>query len=228
MKVKKVRKENSKLLDILKSYYSFYKKNLRRKHIVIYVLSLIVFAFCLITFMNNIDTINQLLSEVRNYKMDTNVFSILIKQKIPVIFLLIFSGITPFIFIPIIGIIGFPYILATSIMNMSVINFVISCIGAIVQIFFVSLAIASGIYYCSQSTKKFRYNNYSTFGLDDVKKQIYESTKKEEKLKKVEEKMAKKSEKLQKLNVKIEYKALIITFVISTLVVCIASIITGV
>lgn len=223
MKVKSI-----KFIDIVKSYFSFYKKSLMKKHIIIYIISLIVFAFFLVTFMNNLDGINQLLSEIKNIENSRNIFSILIKEKIPVTFLLIFSGITPFIFIPVIGIIGFPYILATTIMNMNVINMVIACIGAIIQIFAMSLAISAGIYYCASSTKRFRYNNSTSFGLDDVKKQIYESTKKEEKLKVVTAKMENKAEKIKKLNVKIEYKALVITFVISTLVICIASLITGV
>jgi len=228
MKIRKERVHSSKFRSVLKNYFSFYNKNLRKKHIIVYILSLFVFAVFMITFIKNLYQMNQLISEINSTNVDSNIFMSIIKEKIPLIFLIIFSGITPLVYIPVIGIVGYPYILSTQLMNMSVINMVLACVGSIVQIFGVSLAVAAGIYYCNCSTKKFRYNQAITFGMDDVKAQIYEATKKEDKLNKLREKNQIKIEKREKLNVKIEYKGLIISGIISILIVVVATLITGV
>lgn len=228
MKVRKERAHSSKFRSVLKNYFAFYNKNLKKNHIIVYVISLIVFALFMINFISNLSEVNQFLSELKNAQEKSNIFVNIIKEKIPVVLLLIFSGITPFVYIPLIGVVGFPYILATGIMNMSLLNMIIACIGGVVQIFGVSLAISAGIYYCTCSSKKFRYSQSSTFGLDDVKEQIYEARKQDDKLDKVKAKKQAKLEKREKLNVKIEYKALFITAIISTIIVSVAAIITGV
>jgi uncharacterized membrane protein YhaH (DUF805 family) len=228
MKVRKERAQTSDAKSVLKNYFSFYNKNLRKTHVIVYILSLIAFAIFMIAFIKNLAQMNQFISEIKTTTVHSNVFINIIKEKIPLVLLIIFSGITPLVFIPIIGIVGFPYILSTQLMNMSVINMLVACIGSIIQIFGVSLAVSAGIYYCNCSTKKFRYNQAITFGMDDVKAQIYEATKKEDKLKELKQKNLLKVEKREKLNVKIEYKGLIMTGIISILIVAAATLITGV
>ena len=228
MKIRKERKEDSNFKSSVKHYLNFYKKNLRKKHIIVYVLSLVVFTFLMVNFISNLSETNKFLAQMNNVKDTSNIFSTIIKEKIPLVFLFIFSGITPFLYIPVLGIVGYPYILSVELINMPVLNMVISTIGGVVQLFGISLAISAGIYYCTNNTKKFRYDQSSTFGLDDVKLQIYEATKKEDKLKKLQDKRQAKIEKREKLNVKIEYKALLVTLVISTIIVVVAALITGV
>lgn len=228
MKIRKERKEESKFKDMIKHYLSFYKKNLRKKHIVIYILSLVFFTFFIVNFISNMSETNKLLAQMNNVNEHTNVFSNIIKEKVPLTFLFIFSGIAPFAYIPILGIAVYPYILSTELINMSILNIMVATIGGVIQLFGVSLAIAAGIYYCTNSTKKFRYNQSSTFGFDDVKQQIYEATKKQDKLQKLEEKRQSKMEKREKLNVKIDYRSLLFTGVISTIFVVVAALITGV
>lgn len=228
MKIKKERSHFHNFKNVLRNYFAFYNKNLRKKHIVLYIISLLIFAFFMITFIKNLTEVNQFLSEVKTASEKTNIFMTVLKGRIPLIAIIVASGITPYIYIPLIAIAGFPYLLATELMNLSTINMIIACIGSVIQIFGVSLAVAAGIYYCTSSTKKFRYNQSITFGIDDVKKQIYETTKKEDKLNKLNDKMKNKSDKREKLNVKIEYKALVITAVISMIIVATAALITGV
>ncbi len=227
MKIRKERTHATNFSSMLKNYFTFYKKNLRRKHMIIYILSLVLFAFFITSFKSDLTAMNQLLSQIGDNKEETNIFMLILRNKIPLAFLLTFSGVTPYIYIPMMGIIGVPYLLALGLMNMSVVSLVISCIGAIIQIFGYSLAIAGGIYYCNLSTKRYRYNQTNLFGLDDIKMQIYEATKKEEKLNKVKERRQAKIEKKEKLNVKIEYKKLLITVIVSIIIVVIATLITG-
>jgi len=228
MKVKKERTHSSNFRDVLKNYMSFYNKNLKKKHIIVYILSLVVFAILMIMFINNLDQANQLMAEAKNIKSHSNIFTTILKDKIPVVALIIFSGITPYVYIPVIGIIGYPYILAMGLMNMSVINMLLACIGSVIQIFGVSLAIAAGIYYCSCSSKKFKYNQSITFGIDEAKEQIYKAAKNEDKLNKLIENKQIKMEKREKLNVKVEYKGLIISAIICIIIVTVAALITGV
>ena len=178
--------------------------------------------------IQNLDQFNQITSETNTIKAHSNIFMTIITEKIPVAFLMVFSGVTPFVYIPVIGICAYPYMLAIQLMNMSVINMILACIGSVIQIFGISLAISGGIYYCKNSSKRFRYNQSTTFGLDDVKLQVYEATKKEEKLDKLKGKLQVKREKREKLNVKIDYKSLIITAIISIIIVAVAALITGV
>lgn len=228
MKVKKQVKKNNNFKDMLKNYYSFYKINLRKKHIIIYAITLLIFTILSVTFINNLGDSQILLSQIDAAKGTSSVLETIFKEKIPLIFLLVFSGITPFIYVPVVGIIGYPYILALNLVDMSAINIILAIFGSIIQLFGATLAISAGIYYCNCSTKKFRYDQSITFGLDDIKLQIYESTKKDEKANKLKEKMQLKKEKREKLNVKIEYKVLVITTVISSIIVIVSALITGV
>ena len=228
MKIKKERSHSNNFRGVLKEYFSFYNKNLRRKHIVIYILSLIVFTMLMIVLIQNLDEINQITAGENIIKSHSNIFMTILTEKIPLTFLIVFSGLAPFAYIPLIGIFAYPYILVIQLINMSVINMVLACIGSVIQIFGISLAISAGIYYCKLSSKRYRYNESATFGLDDVKLQFYESTKRIEKLDKLKNKIEVKREKKEKLNVKIEYKNLMITAIISTIIVVVAALITGV
>lgn len=228
MKIRKERIHSAKFKTLLKNYLNFYNKNLKRKHITVYIISLIVLTSFMSLFIGNLSQVNQLLDGINNVEKGSNVFINTIKEKIPLVFLITFSGITPYIYIPVIGILGYPYLVAMEVMNLSSFNLVIATLAGILQIFGASLAIAAGIYYCTCSTKKYKYSQAITFGLDDVKQQIYTIAKKEEKLSKLKEKRQIKSDKREKLNVKIEYKNLLITVIVATIIVVIAAIVTGV
>ncbi|MEG2348877.1 MAG: hypothetical protein RSB67_04455 [Clostridia bacterium] len=221
-------KNGSKLFDILKNYYSFYRENLKKKHIVLYVIILILFFIFLSILLSqvNFDTI---LKEVGKNTMDNNSIFSMIKEKIFIIFLIVFAGITPYVYIPVIGVLS-SYTFALSIVsvfgvNNSTFNLVFMCIGAIMQIFGFALAISTGIYYCKISTKKFKYSQSRSFGINDVKKAVYEIRKNNAKVEKIEKLQKEKIENQNKLNVKVPYSKLVISFVISLSIVLIGTLV---
>lgn len=225
--------EKKKIYDkknLVKSYKKFYNENLKKKHIIIFVIMLIIFFIMLILFMNNLSSIeNEILG---NQAVEKTFLQQLVKEKFALLGIIVLAGITPFFFLSVLGIFGsctlaleicYAYLSSKSILLV-----IIGSIGCIIQIIAISLCVATGIYYCIQSTKKFRYNQHINFGLKDVKKAIYEIKKEEEKLKKLQEIQEKKAEDREKLNVKIPYINLVISFVISTIIITIGAIIVSI
>ena len=227
----KLKKNNDKKVtfkSIINAYIKFYNKNLKKKHIIVSIIMLVLFFLAISLVLTNIDSLKEVLQN--SQIVQNSFFTKLTHEKIPLLAVIIFAGITPFFYLPVLGI-GESYLLAFEIgykygVNGSVFTIVFGSLGAVIQIIAVSLCIATGIYYCTQGTKKFRYNQHIGFGLKDVKKSIYEIKKDEEKLKQLQEEEMKKAEKREKLNVKIPYINLIISFVIGTIVLIIGSILS--
>ncbi len=214
-------------------FLEFYKENLRKKHIIVYVISLVIFFVFLAMFISTIDVKTPLETVIENtQKADTNVFSTIIKQTIPSVFLVIFAGITPFIYLPVIGF-CYPYILASDIaesflMTTHTSNIICMTLGGIIQIFAISLAMVAGFYYCGFSTKRFRYSQRSSFGIYNVKRQLYEIKKDDKKITKLDEEKRKKDEKIEALNVSVPYKKLFYTFIVSVIIAIIGTLIAAI
>ena len=105
-------------------------------------------------------------------------------------------------------------------------NVVIVALGIIIQLFGFGMAIAAGYYYCSLSSKRFRYNQSKGYSMDDVKKNFYSATKKNEKLDKLNKKMEEKAKQKEKLNVKVPYRMLLESALFAFIIVLIGTLIT--
>lgn len=231
-KDKVVRKKGKKYPKFIQEFIEFYKENLRKKHIIVYVISLVIFFIFLAMFISSIDVQTSLETVIENTSEKANLFSTIIKQTIPSVFLIVFSGITPFIYLPVIGFL-YPYILASDIaesflMTTHSSSVIFMTLGGIIQIFGIALAMVAGFYYCSFSSKKFRYSQRSSFGMYNVKKQIYQIKKDEEKIAKLEEEKRKKDEKMESLNVQVPYKKLFVTFIVALLIAIIGTVISAI
>lgn len=237
-KVIKKRKENNKKKNypnFIIEFLKFYNDNLRKKHIIVYIISLIILFIFLAMFISSIDVTTSIETLAENAQASvskTTVFDEIIKQTIPSVFLVIFAGITPFVYLSVIGF-YYPYLLASDIASAFLItsqtgSLVFMTIGAIIQLFAISLAMVAGFHYCSISSKKYRYSQRSGFGLYNVKKQILEIRKDEKKLAKLEEDKRKKDEKIEKLNVSVPYKDLFSVFVVAVLIAIIGTLIAAI
>ncbi|MNP08225.1 hypothetical protein D3C76_1002840 [compost metagenome] len=238
----RVKKTKTKVSDnkgigkIIKNYLSFYNKELRKKHILIYVVSLILFAIFTTSVISDVGNINTIQTQANNFTnsgntSDKDVFNSIITQKIPISLLLIFAGITPFAYIPVLGIVLAPYILAGDIANVingsyGVISILSLSVSAVLQLIGIGLAIATGVYYCNNATKRFRYSQGGSMGIDDVKDQYYQIRKDEKNLEKLQLKRQQKLEKKEKLNVKIDYFNMLISAVVSVIIVSVATLIS--
>lgn len=225
------RKKSSKIAMLVVDFYDFYKKEIYKKHIVLYVISLILFFIMLVYFLSSNNIPNEISDIIKNSSNLGKVanFKSIFTDKILVNFVLLISGITPYFYISILGIM-YSYTLVINIVsafNNMAINMspTFMTIGSIIQMFGISFTSAIGIYLCKITTKKFKYNQQVNFTLNDVKKEYYTIKKDEEKLNEVLKKEEKRIEKIEKLNVKIPYKNIIISFVISSLIIIIGGVI---
>lgn len=220
-------KEKISIRTILKQYVKFYNENLKFKHIIITIIMLLLFFIMLNFTLNKFgDSVVQGQKSVTAQK---SIYNMIIKEKAPLAAVIIFAGITPFAFLSVLGTI-YSYILAFNLCKMylvikSTTVLVFGSISAVIQILGLGLAIATGIYYCIQSSKKFRYAQYVSFGVKDLKRTFYQMRKDDKKLKQWQEKEYIKAQKREKLNVKIPYINFVISFVITMIFLIIGALI---
>ena len=221
---------------IIKDYFKFYKQKLMRKHIITYIICLIVFFVIIAWLISKINSTPNIAELAENAKIisenSKGVFSLIISKKIPLIFMIIFAGIAPYFFIPVLGI-GASYSLAVDIVtNFNVLtgksSVIPMCIGAIIELIAVSLAIATGVEYCILSTKKWRYSRNKDYSMLDFKRTLYEATNNKKKLNEINKRKQERDAKNEKNNVKIPYVYLLTSFAISVIVIAIGTIIAKV
>lgn len=236
---KNIYQKNTKKIDfkfVIKDYFKFYKQKLMKKHIIVYIICLVVFFVMIASLISKINSTPNISELAQNVKMlsenSQGIFSLIFSKKLPLIFMIIFAGIAPYFFIPVIGI-GVAYGLAVDIVtNFNILtgksSVVPMCIGAIIELIAVSLAVATGIEYCILSTKRWRYSRNQDYSMIDFKRTLYEATNNQKKLNEITKKKEEKLKKNEKNNVKIPYLHLLISFVISIIIIAIGTIIAKV
>lgn len=206
----KSKKENTKFKvnmqgnkDIKMEILDFYNQRLKKMHIIILVISVILY---LVSFYTSFSAIKQ-----GNYTLAEGItaqgFMASLKESALLNLVIIIAGITPYCFLSIIGV-------AQSIMcvNNLAVRYALGSsfmptlfIGGLIQLVGISLCIAVGLYYCRLSTKKNKYYHHSDFGMNDIKMQLYEIRKNNEKINELNKKMEDKAKKIEECNVKIPY-----------------------
>lgn len=222
-------KSKKEFTDIIKEYFSVYKNSLKTKHIVCFIIMLVMFGFTMIMYISNLQN-QDFLEQVQNITgeyVSPNVFSKILTDKLPIVLIIVIAGITPYLYVSSLGVFFAPQIAEEIIKILSVANsphnIVLMCIGAIIQFVGLSLAIATGIFWCGISGKRRKYMNGTDKSFLDVKKELYSLTNNKKKLKELEKKRKEKNEKIQKYNVEIPYLTLITSFVISFIIVVIGT-----
>lgn len=223
-------KKNGTYRKLSREYFEFYNANLRRKHAIFYIILMVIFFVLITTYISSINTqnFNDIANDSQN-AVSQNMFSTILKQKIPLVLIIVFAGITPYVYIPVMGLI-YSLSLANSIFSIfgktnNHLNLILSSIGGIIQLFGIGLAIATGIYYCILCTKKAKYNRVQQFGINDFKRSLYELTKNKKKMDELNKKVEEATQKREQFNVKIPYKNILISTLISVVIVVIGSII---
>ena len=223
------KKEDKNIKEFFKDYIEFFKTMLLKKQIVFFILILIVFGFFVITYITNLNN-EDFLSQIQQIKGDyvkPNVFSIIAKEKLPDTIIIILSGIAPYIYAPILGVLygyqeAIHVISILSVPNASY-NLLFMIIGAIIQFIGFSLATATGFTLCSYSTKRTKYAHKSEPTFLDFKKELYSLTNNKKKLKELEQKRKEKAKKIEKYNVKTPYIYVFTSFIISVVIVLIGT-----
>lgn len=207
--------------DIIRNYIEFYNKNIKKIHILISFLAIILFIIFVVA------KIHEFSSGENVYEKST--YFEQLKYNFMLSFLIIFAGITPFFFLSVIGVADI-FANATKIagsfaLTHNVAVLVLGIILGIISVIVICLLIAVGIYYCTLSSKKFIYSQKKGFTLKEFKLSFYKLRKSEEKIKEMEEKIKKENLKAEKLNVKVPYLNFLITYIIANIILLITAIV---
>lgn len=220
---KAITKKKINIKKIILDFFEYYKKNLLKKHIICFIIMIIIFILSLNLFYTNLNNeeIKQLVTD--NFK-ETGFLKIL-GENVFLTFIIIFAGFTPYIYLSVIGLF-FSYNLANNIIisyiyYSSTSGLIFMIIGGVIQIIGISLSVATGINYCSITTKRKKFTSNSTFGINDIKKTFYNIRNNEDGIKKVEESNKKKIKEKQKYNIKVPYLMFLISFLISIIFIII-------
>lgn len=208
---------------ILKDYIEFYKKNIKKKHIVCTIISMIIFVIFLVSNIIDFSGMEQI-----NYAKN-NTYLQAFQENALLSFIIIFAGITPYFFLSIVGFTAM-YNISTKVALLylssnSAFTLIIYCIIAFAISVAYSLCIATGLHYCTLSSKKFTYSQKKGFKFSDLKMSIYKLRKNQKKIEELEQKNKIEMEKAEKLNVKVPYLKYVISFVISVIILTLTSIV---
>ena len=222
-----VKKKRFNLKIILKDFIKYYKENLKVKHIVCFIIMVIIFALSLNLFYTNLN--NQEAKEIITESVKGAPFISSLGEKVFLAFIIVFAGFTPYLYISVIGVFcGYSLannIIISYILNGSTVSFVFMIIGGVIQLIGFSLCVATGINYCSISTKRRKFSSNTTYGLNDIKSTFYKFKNDKEGMKRVEESNRKKFEEKKKYNVKVPYLTYIVSFIISIIFVLVGMVI---
>lgn len=240
-----IKKEGSKLNSnkmkqnlfekVMANFFKFFNANLKRKTIVVFIISLILFGILFSAYLSQMNGSTNITGQADAIAKGSNLYRSdilknIVNQKLPVTFLCIFSGIVPFFYIPALCTYAVSSMLASDIItyiqdSSKVINMVSMSISSVLQLFGFSIAIAAGIYYCSNYTKRFRYSEGKHTTFNDLKYKFYELKNDQKNKEKVIKANQKAEQKRQKLNVKIDYLNLFVSFIVSIFIIILASLI---
>lgn len=223
-------KDRSVMKKIVDSMLVFFGKELRKKTLVLIIISVVIYLSSMIFFMN----IANNMENIQDLSMVSGSFYELLKQKVILILLVILAGLVPYFHISVIAYIGYVMTIASDVATYGVEkgNFtaiLANIIPVVLDITVISFITAVGIYMCKMFTKKFRYSQRSSFGFSDVRLQIYEMRKQTEKGEKLKKEKEEKVKRMEKNNVKVNYIQImyyiILAVVIESIVVFIQTII---
>ena len=207
---------------IIKNYFKFYKENLKAKHIVCTIVFVLLFIVLLVTNIANFSKLEQIQYEKVLY-FDK------LKENLLLSFVIIFAGITPYVYLSVLGFCAV-YNVAVDIAveyasSHNALLLIVHCIVALVIAISYSLSIATGIYYCTLSTRKRKYSQRKNYSFNDVKIAIYRLRKNEEKVQALENKKKEKKEKIDKLNVNVPYRYFFISYVITVIMLIVTTLV---
>lgn len=198
--VNKNEKRNKKELGIfLKTHVIPKTKILFIIGVIIAILTAVLFSVFDVSLVNENETIEK-----------AGILSVL-KDRVLKLILILVAGWVPYCYIPAIVYVAYVFILSGDLIfnmqiNNGLITLLINVIPSLIDIFIASIITAVGLYISNYSTRKYKYNQKRSFSFQDVKIQLYQMTKKQDKYEEEVAKKGKKLEGLEKNNVNIDYK----------------------
>lgn len=205
---------------------TFFNGNIKKKFLVLLIIS-VVLVILSTNFMYPINKAEIITSNITaggsgSLLVRQSLLEIL-KSKLMILGLTVIAGVVPYFFIPVLGFIGYVFTTGSEI-SMKLLGYggisfsFITLISTVLDIVSISLVTSVGIYFTVVSTKSFTYSRVKRFTFLDLKLQVYEMLKKEDKIKIVKDKIAKRIEKQEKNNVKVKYLEMIGILGVATII----------
>lgn len=210
--MKKIKEVKEKMLSrfkdmtfksYLKETIDFFNINLKKTFIILCVISIIIIAL----------GVCQVASAIKGDLMvniEKTSFGQTYITNIQVVFVIVFAGIVPYLYVPIIGglagaytelntlaylIAGKGYLKAT----------LIYVIPMLLNIAIISIAASVGVYICKSVTSGYKLDNMKHMNSTNFRLELYKLTKKDKKQKELEDKKNKKIKELENQHKKIDY-----------------------
>ncbi len=241
---------------IIPEMKSFYKKELKTKHMWNFAIAIFLYFAMIITVMFDLFPIDDILTDYMKDKLSKDIYSTdvyleevmvyadqiaseietapkatrfdAIKQQLALTFVTVFVGLTPYVPISVLVTVAYPIITAINVSGHSIIIAILMTLLVIIEIFLVTLVVAIGMYWCKMSTKHFRYNQSTSLTFNDVRLEFNEAMKKTEKVEEIKKKMEEKYEKVKLLNEKTNYKGIFVFTILCAVLLTVLTLITGV
>lgn len=152
-----------------------------------------------------------------------------LKERGMILLLILLAGWVPYFYIPAISYIAYVFMLSGDLFLQMYtrgkgVALMLNILPTFLDIATISIIAALGIYMCKFTTKKYKYTQRTSFSWIDVKIQLYQMTKKQDKYEEAVKKKEEKIKKMEENDVKIDYKNLAKVAVIAgvvNLVICV-------
>lgn len=220
--------ENKKVKPIinLKDTVKFFNENLKKKAVVLFIIFITLSVIFLIPLVNELKQVPEL-----NNELNISLFNF-IKDKILMLLMTVIAGVVPYMYIAIIGGIGYIYQAlieyAYIILNKGYfLGLIIVLIPIILNSICTSIATALGMYLCKINTNKFILGQQRNMNFTRFRLELAKATQNKEKEKKIQKRIDEKEKELQSKEIKIKYKEILTIFGIVCIIQLISSLIEG-
>lgn len=218
-----VSEENMNITASFKKSYiekilEFWNKDLKKKFIIIFIIAVVLVGF----FANVSYQVNSLekmpgVSISNSESVNSEVLLIkksaidIIKSKLSILGLTAIAGIVPYFYVPVFGLLGYTFTTGMEI-GIKLIEYnegemlsIFFLLSTILDIICISLVTSVAIYWANMSTKRYLYSSTKNYSFLNLKLQIHDVLKKEDKIEQIKEEIEKRNQKQEKNNVKIKY-----------------------
>ncbi|MBO5477304.1 MAG: hypothetical protein J6A15_06095 [Clostridia bacterium] len=199
---------------ILKQIKKFYDENLKKWHIIVFIIIAILYTISFVGKM--IELNNSGLSSVTS-AVNPLAFGSQVRDSGFLTLIMLIAGITPYVPISVFGA-GQALNITTDMVLRSAygLSYMPTLyVGGLIQVIGISLSVVIGLYFCKLTTKRNKFEHSTDYGMDDIKKHFYEIKKDEKKLQEIANKKEAKAKEMQSYNVKIPYLMFIILSVLA-------------
>lgn len=207
----------------LKETFNFFNTNLKKPFLVLGIISILIIVMGVSYGIAAIQSGDYAESTVAHISFGESYFT-----NIQVILIVIFAGIVPYMYIPVISSLAIGYTELTTLAYLIVKNgylkaSLVYILPMLLNITIIVMSATLGMYICKTVTARYRLDNMKYMNSTNFKLQLYELTKKDKKKKELEKKKNKKIKELEDKSKKIDYFGLVNITIILFILQLIAS-----